>query len=133
MILGIGLDILETSRMLEKSRDRGFIERFMHPSEIADAERSRENPAMIYASRFAVKEAFGKALGIGLRGLKLKDIAVVHDDAGRPFLKLYGTALEAFNQSGGQTIHLSITHQESVAAAVVIIEGEALSGCGERQ
>ncbi len=128
MILGIGLDILETKRMAEKSKDLRFLNRFMHPDEIAYAQISKEDPAMIYASRFAAKEAFGKALGIGLRGLKLRDIAVDHDDAGRPFLSLYGTALEAYRKIGGSAAYISLSHQDSIVAAVVIIEGELRSG-----
>ena len=128
MILGVGLDILETQRMSAKAEDPGFLNRFMHPDEIAYARKSKEDPAMIYASRFAAKEAFGKALGIGLRGLTLRDISVDHDAVGRPFLSLYGTALKAYRKAGGTSVHLSISHQDSVVAAVVIIEGDTGSG-----
>ncbi|NQT61205.1 MAG: holo-ACP synthase [Bacteroidetes bacterium] len=128
MILGVGIDILETQRMAVKAKDPGFLKRFMHPDEIAYAQESKEDPAMTYASRFAAKEAFGKALGIGLRGLKLRDIAVDHDAAGRPFLSLYGTALDAYRQIGGSSTHLSLSHQDSIVAAVVIIEGDSRGG-----
>jgi holo-[acyl-carrier protein] synthase len=124
MILGIGIDILETGRMTEKVLRSGFVERFMHPSEIAYAHESGESEVMIYASRFAAKEAFGKALGTGLRGLRLRDIAVEHDGAGRPYFSLYDTAQAALDLRGGSSVHLSISHQASMVAAVVVIEGE---------
>ena len=75
------------------------------------------------AVRFSAKEAFGKALGTGLAGIELKDIAVVNDKTGRPFLKLSGTALQALKEKGGTAIHLSLSHEKTTAAAVVIIEG----------
>ncbi len=128
MILGIGIDILETHRMAEKAKDSGFLKRFMHPDEIEDAQGRKEDAAMLYASRFAAKEAFGKALGIGLRGLRLRDIAVDHDAAGRPYLSLYETALEAYLKIGGTSIHVSLSHQDSIVAAVVIIEGDSRGG-----
>lgn len=128
MILGIGIDLLETRRMKDKGSDERFLKRFLHPDELADAQKSQEDPALIFASRFAAKEAFGKALGIGLRGLSLRDIAVTHDALGRPELTLYGTAGKALARIGGDAVHLSITHQESMVAAVVIIEGKKLDG-----
>ncbi len=125
MILGIGIDILETARMSKWQQDRGFLERFMHPQELEDALGSKEDSAMLFASRFSVKEAFGKALGTGLRGLQLKDIALDHDSVGRPVLALTGTALAAFRRIGGVATHVSLSHQDSMVAAVVIIEGAA--------
>ena len=77
------------------------------------------------AVRFAAKEAFGKALGTGLAGIELKDIAVVNDKTGRPFLKLSGTALQALKEKGVASIHLSLTHEKTTAAAVVIIESSS--------
>ena len=76
------------------------------------------------AVRFAAKEAFGKALGTGLAGIELKDIAVVNDKTGWPFLKLSGTALQALKKGRGS--YSSFTNsRKTTAAAVVIIEGSS--------
>ena len=90
---------------------------------VIDIVLSKENgAARSLAVRFAAKEAFGKALGTGLAGIKLKDIVVVNDRTGRPFLKVSGTALEALKKKGGAALHLSLSHEKTTAAAVVIIE-----------
>lgn len=124
MILGIGLDIMDPSRMRDKIQNRGFLERFLHPEELKTIDESNEDKSMLCASRFCVKEAFGKALGTGLRGLKLQDIELVHDASGRPEIVLHGTAKAAFIRLGGSQLFVSISHEEHVVAASVIIEGD---------
>lgn len=123
MILGLGIDIVEVSRLEKWLNDKKLLERFFNKEELEYVLSKRDGAAPSLAVRFAAKEAFGKALGTGLAGIELKDIAVVNDKTGRPFLKLFGTALQALKEKGGADIHLSLTHEKTTAAAVVIIEG----------
>lgn len=123
MILGLGIDIVEVSRLEKWLNDKKLLERFFNKEELEYVLSKRDGAAPSLAVRFAAKEAFGKALGTGLAGIELKDIAVVNDKIGRPFLKLFGTALQALKEKGGADIHLSLTHEKTTAAAVVIIEG----------
>ena len=123
MILGLGIDIVEVSRLEKWLNDKKLLERFFNKEELEYVLSKGDGAAPSLAVRFAAKEAFGKALGTGLAGIELKDIAVVNDKTGRPFLKLFGTALQALKEKGGAAIHLSLTHEKTTAAAVVIIEG----------
>ncbi|UTC61259.1 holo-ACP synthase [Treponema sp. OMZ 787] len=123
MILGLGIDIVEVSRLEKWLSDKKLLERFFCKEEIEYVLSKENGAALSLAVRFAAKEAFGKALGTGLTGIELKDIAVSNDKAGMPYLKLSGTALEALNKKGGASCHLSLSHEKTTAAAVVIIEG----------
>ena len=79
MILGLGIDIVEVSRLEKWLKDNKLLQRFFSEEEI-EYVLSKENGAPRYlAVRFAAKEACGKALGTGLAGIKLKDIVVVSE------------------------------------------------------
>ncbi|MCL1930173.1 MAG: holo-ACP synthase [Treponema sp.] len=121
MITGIGIDMVQIQRM-ERWRQRpGLLERYFHPRELAAA-FSRGRGADSLAARFAAKEAFGKALGTGFAGMALKDIMVVSHPNGRPELQVAGTAMDALKENGANRIHLSLTHEQDNAAAVVVLE-----------
>lgn len=123
MILGLGIDFVNVNRMRHWSNVDGIVKRYFHKDEI-EASYSRGSSSILsLAARFAAKEAFGKALGTGLSGLKLVDIEVKNDHNGKPEIVLHETALEAFMEHGGKWIHLSLSHEEEAAVAVVIIEG----------
>ena len=79
--------------------------------------------ALSLAARFAAKEAFGKALGTGLAGMRLRDIQVINNHNGRPDMILHGTALERFRALGAARVLVSLTHESDNAVAVVVIEG----------
>ncbi len=124
MILGIGIDMVDVSRISRWLEDRSLMERYFSLLEV-DYIRSQGNGAgPSLAARFAAKEAFGKALGSGLKGIVLKDIEVVRGSSGKPDLAVHGTARSAMEQKGGKKIHLSLSHEGSLAIAQVLIEGE---------
>ncbi len=74
-----------------------------------------------YAGRWAAKEAFLKALGLSTDGIAFRDVEVVRDATGRPDLRLHASARAALAAAGGQRCHLSISHEDAYAVAVVII------------
>ncbi|MCR5218114.1 holo-ACP synthase [Treponema sp.] len=125
MIFGIGTDIVETCR-LEKWIKNSLIQRFYNPKEIAFLKEnsSIQRQCEYFASRFAAKEAFSKALGTGLCGFDLKDVYTVIDEAGKPALSLEGRALQKVKEQCGKdyVIHLSLTHEKEYALAFVVIE-----------
>ena len=123
MIVGVGIDMIEVDRVLEKvAKDNGFKEQVFSDDEISFCE-SKPKKGENYAARFAAKEAFLKATGLGLTiGYKLSEIEVVHEVSGRPILVLSGGVKEKAVQYNWNKIHLSISHLQAIACAVVIIE-----------
>jgi holo-[acyl-carrier protein] synthase len=127
MILGVGLDVVNTDRVVRAlaAHGRRFEQRVYTPAELADcAERGDRIQAL--AARFAAKEAFLKALGIGFTGgISLTQIEVMKADGqeGRPALRLGARAAARADERGVQRVHLSLSHQPGLAAAVVVLEG----------
>ena len=83
-ILGIGVDIVENSRINKLLKNKLFIKRIFSNSEILIANKIRDKKGY-YSKRFAAKEAFAKSIGTGFRGdLNYKDISIVNDKLGKP-------------------------------------------------
>jgi holo-[acyl-carrier protein] synthase len=122
MITGVGIDAVYVKRMERWLLNSKLLERYFHPEEIKLVSSRGKNGAQSLAARFAAKEAFGKALGTGLAGITLKDIAVFNRQGGKPELKLSGTARDAFDRSGADRVHISLTHERETAIAMIILE-----------
>ena len=123
MILGIGIDMIEVNRVTEKiDKNRGFKEKVFSEHERIFCD-SKKNKNENYAARFAAKEAFLKATGLGLQlGHQLSDIEVINDDQGKPSFNLSGDFKAKAVEHHWNKIHLSISHLQNIACAVVIIE-----------
>lgn len=126
MIVGIGLDVVHVSRLERWQKIPGLLERYFHPEELATALSRGSGAILSLAARFAAKEAFGKAIGTGLSGITLKNILVLNNHNGKPCMQLFGNALVAFEKSGGEQLHLSLTHERDNALAMVVVEGVPL-------
>ena len=122
MITGIGVDIVNAKRMKRWCAQSGLLERFFHPQELAAALSRGGGAELSLAARFAAKEAFGKALGSGLAGIVLKDIMVINSHNGRPEIKVFGTALSALVKNGATQVHVSLTHDNDNAVAMIVLE-----------
>ena len=122
MILGIGIDIVHISRMTQWKDEDELLLRYFHPQELAEARSKGPSFDQSLAARFAAKEAYGKALGTGLRNLRLKDIRISNNEDGKPDLILYGSAKELFDKIGGRSAFVSLTHERDNAIAVVVLE-----------
>lgn len=124
-VAGIGTDLTKISRFsrfLEQEKT-ALLERLFTISE-RDYAMQKRNPAPHLAARFATKEAFLKALGLGLRdGISWQDMTVVHDELGKPSLQLRGRAREIFDQRSLSMLHLSYSHDGDYAVATVVLEG----------
>ena len=122
MIKGTGIDIIEVQRVAEKISKPGFKEKVFSVDEIKYCEQMAES-AQHFAARFAAKEAFLKATGKGLMlTYNLKDIEVAGDEMGQPHVILKGALADLAETSGWKKIHLSLSHVQATACAVVIIE-----------
>ena len=83
-ILGIGVDIVENSRINKLLKNKLFIKRIFSNSEILIANKIRDKKGY-YSKRFAAKEAFAKSIGTGFRDdLNYNDISIVNDKLGKP-------------------------------------------------
>jgi holo-[acyl-carrier protein] synthase len=123
MIIGIGIDLCEIARIAESIKSPSFLTRYFSPDECEYIQARGIGSAASAAGCFAAKEAFLKAVGTGLNGVPLKDVSVTHDELGAPRYFITGAAEERFRKLCGTRLHLSITHDGGVAAAVAIIEG----------
>jgi holo-[acyl-carrier protein] synthase len=122
LIRGIGVDVVHVRRMERWRQTSGLLERYFHPEELSAALSRGAGADLSLAARFAAKEAFGKALGTGLAGIVLKDIMVINRHNGRPEIQVFGTARRALDRSGANRMHLSLTHEQDNAIAMVVLE-----------
>lgn len=124
MIIGIGNDIVHVSRceaLLARHGDRALT-RLLGEQERGRIREHRQ-PGAYLAKRFAAKEAFVKALGLGLRhGMRWSEIQVANDALGRPSLILEGRAKAHADSAGVRWIHLSLSDEKDLASAVVVLE-----------
>lgn len=108
-ILGIGTDVVEIKRIRSAMRSPRFLERILRPDE-----RCKRETAHWVAGRWAAKEAAAKALGVHL---KWHDVAIVSAEDGKPTVVLFDAV-----RNQGIKVHLSISHERSVAIAMVVVE-----------
>ena len=119
MITGIGVDLIEVNRVVLACQKEHFKLRYFTQQEIdiinTDPKKAADN--------FAVKEAVAKMLGTGFRDFFPKDIEVLRNELGKPYVNLYGKAKEIANLQKVANIHVSITNTKDYANAFVV--GEA--------
>jgi holo-[acyl-carrier protein] synthase len=122
MIIGIGTDIIEITRIadsIEKYGER-FKNRIFTQSEQDYCESFKANKYLHYAARFAAKEAFSKAIGTGItQGFKFNEIWVRNEKSGEPKIELGGVLAERY---GKYRIHISLSHTVGNAVAYVVVE-----------
>lgn len=125
MILGTGIDIVETARIrdsLEKFGDR-FLNRCFLPDEIAYC-RGMKFPELHLAARFAAKEAISKAFGTGIgKHLGWRDMEICKRDSGEPFVQLHGKGTELSQARGVTIVMVSLSHCKDYAAASAVLVG----------
>ena len=122
MISGIGIDAVSLERV--KKLDRHFLEKVYNEHELEEyalLENAHEDvKAQFLASRFAAKEAYAKACGTGFcETVVPPEIYVKKEATGKPSLVLCGTTLDNAPRTA---VHLSITHEEPLAIAMVVLE-----------
>jgi holo-[acyl-carrier protein] synthase len=120
-VFGIGIDLVKVSRIqaaFERHPTR-FRDRIFTPAEWRFCETLADKYPS-YAGRFAAKEAFSKALGTGLRGaISWREIEVRDNERSRPTIAVTGRAATIL---GDRHVHLSISHLDDYATAIVVID-----------
>ena len=118
---GLGIDIVEVNRIAEKCQKSGFIKLVFTPLEEAYCQaQGQSSPS--FAARFAAKEAYMKAMGLGWANeAQFHEIEVISLDSGQPKLLLHGSTKTFFDREGYNDILLTLSHTKQTAVAVVIV------------
>ncbi len=130
MIFGIGTDICDVRRIAAVLERRGerFARRVLGPHEIEvfDARRRQlpERGVRYLATRFSAKEAFSKAIGLGMRmPMTWHRCEIVNVASGQPQIRLHG-ALQAWCAARGLRAHVSLSDESDYATSFVVVEHE---------
>ena len=129
MIKGIGTDLIE-KRRVEKSISKfgdKFIKKVLTEKEQQEyrTKKTSEKKVSFLSNNFACKEAVSKALGTGFsEGITLKNIEVLRESRGNPYLQLLGKAKKKAEEGGFKNFTLSISDTKDHSLALVIGEGE---------
>ena len=131
MIFGIGTDICDIRRIEATLARRGdrFVERVLGPSEqqVFKSRRARAEARGVryLATRFSAKEAFSKAIGMGLRSpMRWRSCEILNEPSGKPVLRLSGELAQWF-ESRGLRGHVTLSDETDYAASFVVVETEA--------
>jgi len=122
-VFAIGVDMVEVERIQQLIRQYGdrFLNRVYTPTE-REYCLKKAIPAINFAARFAAKEALFKATGFGLgEGMRWWDVEVINDSKGQPCVRLHGKTFQILK---GKKIHLSLSHTQKLAVAMVVVEKE---------
>ena len=128
MIVGIGTDICDIRRItstLERRGDR-FAERVLGAAELrvfhARRARTPARGVRFLATRFSAKEAFSKAVGMGIRmPMTWRSCEILNAASGKPFIRLHGALAQWFDARGLRA-HVTVTDESDYAASFVVVE-----------
>tara|TARA_B100001250_G_scaffold22243_1_gene18739 strand:- start:2542 stop:2928 length:387 start_codon:yes stop_codon:yes gene_type:complete len=124
-IVGIGVDIIENSRINRLVSNKKFINRVFSKSEIIMSKRIKKK-SLYFAKRFSAKEAFVKSLGSGLRnGINFNDISIVNNKLGKPSFsvnKKINMLIKKKHKTNSFNFFLSISDEKKYSIAFVIFQ-----------
>jgi holo-[acyl-carrier protein] synthase len=130
MIYGVGTDICDVRRIAGVLARRGerFAERVLGPHEIevfrARTEQFAERGVRYLATRFSAKEAFAKAIGLGMRTpMTWRGCEIAKLKSGKPEIRLHGVLADWF-AARGLRAHVSVSDEADYAASFVVVEQE---------
>ena len=128
MIFGIGTDLCDVRRIRAVLARRGdrFAERVLAPNELAvfHARRAQfeERGVRYLATRFSAKEAFSKAIGLGLHmPMTWRGCEILNERSGKPVIRLNGALAEWFD-ARGLSAHVTVTDETDYVASFVVVE-----------
>jgi len=124
-ILGIGIDIVENSRIHKLLKNKLFIKRIFSYSEISIAKKIKDKKSY-FSKRFAAKEAFVKSIGTGFRdNFDFKDITIINNKLGKPSFiineKIKKIVKKQFKTTSFN-FFLSISDEKKYSIAYVILQ-----------
>jgi len=120
MVKKIGVDIVENQRVASLYKKYGdkFVKRILTEQEF-QIFQGKKNQVGYLASRWAGKEAVGKALSSGL-SCGIKNIEILNHERGQPYVVLYNEALARLKEINCNKIEISISHERLFSVAFVI-------------
>jgi holo-[acyl-carrier protein] synthase len=128
MIYGLGTDICDVRRIRESVARHGdrFAERVLTDAELVvwrrRSERWPERGLRFLATRFSAKEAFSKAIGLGMRmPMTWRGCEIANLPSGQPVIVLHG-ALKTWFEERGLKAHVTVTDETDYAASFVVVE-----------
>ena len=128
MIVGIGTDICDVRRIRATLARRGdrFAERVLGPRELqvfhARRARAEGRGVAFLATRFSAKEAFSKAIGLGIRmPMTWRSCEILNEPSGKPYVRLDGE-LAAWFEARRWRAHVTVTDETDYAASFVVVE-----------
>ena len=128
MIYGIGTDVCDVRRIAASLARRGdrFAERVLGPNELIVFHERRakvESRGVSYlATRFSAKEAFAKAIGMGMRSpMRWRDCEIIKAPSGKPLIRLHGELAAWFDERKLQA-HVSVSDETDYATSFVVVE-----------
>jgi holo-[acyl-carrier protein] synthase len=128
MIVGIGTDVCDIRRIAATMERRGdrFAQRVLGPDELRVYEARRlRTPARglrFVATRFSAKEAFSKAIGLGIRSpMTWRGCEILNEPSGKPYIQLSGE-LKTWFEAKGWIAHVTVTDETDYAASFVVVE-----------
>ena len=123
--IGIGVDIIDNSRIKLLLKNKNFIKRTFSRKEIFFSKKIK-NKVNFFSKRFAAKEAFVKALGTGFRdNLNLKDIEIINDKLGKPHYLInpkIKKIIKIKKKTNNFKLFLSISDEKDYSVAFTIIQ-----------
>ena len=128
MIFGIGTDLCDLRRISATLARRGdrFADKVLGPTErqVFEARRARaEARGLRYlATRFSAKEAFSKAIGLGIRmPMTWRACEILNHPSGQPYIRLHGALADWFESRGLQA-HVTVTDETDYVASFVVVD-----------
>ena len=123
--IGIGVDIIQNSRIKVSIQKKAFSERVFTNDEIAISNQKKDKVSF-FSKRFAAKEAFVKSIGLGFRKeLNFKDISVINDKLGKPYFIINNkikTLIKNKFKINSFNFLLSISDEKKYSIAFVIFQ-----------
>jgi len=128
MIYGIGTDVCDIRRIAATLQRRGdrFAEKVLGPTELQVFQQRRakvESRGIAHlATRFSAKEAFSKAIGLGMRmPMMWRACEILNERSGKPFIRLHGELAEWF-EARQLVAHVTVSDESDYAASFVVVE-----------
>ncbi len=120
--VNVGIDMIEIDRIKKSMNRKNFLNVILGKDEYKQLSE-RNFPIQSVAANFCAKEAFSKAVGTGIRGFGFKDVQLLRNDIGKPYLLINENVIDKLSISEFK-FDVSITHTKNYAAAVVVCDKE---------
>ncbi len=118
MIFSVGVDIVEIERVKKAILNSSFTKMVFTENE----QKFLKTKAQSFAGNFAAKEAVVKAFGTGFGAISPKDVEILRNEAGKPYVVFYNAALDFIKTNKITAVHISISHDRSSAVAFAVAE-----------